>query len=482
MTDDFLDIDQFADMQNDLLRSGFLEFCQAALAPLGFTPAAHHRVVIAALQDLAEGVGSDRLIIEAPPGSAKSSYASILFPAWWMSRKGNNLIIGASNASGLALDFSRKVQQTIRDMAPVLGFDLRTEGADSWYATNGGQYTAVGIGGSLQGRRADLFCLDDPFRSREEADSPIMREKAWSWWTSVAEPRMRPGGKMCIITTRWHQDDLVGRLLSIEPDKWRRVRIRAQAKAGEVDPLGREPGVFLWGDDDYGYAGVLMRAKERLERSCAMREWWALYQQEPRPPEGAMFDVAKILEIALLPVLSSDLAGRRSVRAWDFAGTEASEGRDPDWTRGVRITEDGNSFVIDDIKSTRQKATDVDRLVLETAKADGRGVTISIPQDPGAAGKARAEYQAHMLAGFNVVCTRPTGNKSTRATSFAAQVGAGNVRMVTGEWNKAFIEELRDFPYGDHDDIVDASADAFNALLEQPVRKTEQIQIPYGCR
>jgi predicted phage terminase large subunit-like protein len=157
------------------------------------------------------------------------------------------------------------------------------------------------------------------------------------------------------------------------------------------------------------------------------------------------------------------------VRAWDIAATaQTGKSRDPDWTVGTRLCTDGRRTTIEDVVRVRMSGTDVIDKIRQVAVEDGKSVPIRLPQDPGAAGKAWAQYQAAALAGFIVRTERPTGKKEVRAAAFAAQVGAGNVDMVRGPWNGALIEELRDFPHGDHDDQVDAASDAFNELHTGP--------------
>ena len=470
-------------MQASLNQVDFGVYCETRLAPLGHKPAEHHKLMIAALQDLADNPETDRLLEELPPGAGKSIYTSELFPAWYMGRKRGVQIIGASAVTTLAERFSRKAQSHVREMSEIMGFGLRTEKVTDWSATNDGEYFAVGIGGSAGGRRANLIIIDDPFSDSDEADKVSNRDAVWSWYQSVVERRLKPGGKIAIVTTRWHKDDLAGRCLLTEPKHWKRLRLRAQALPGEVDPVGREPGEFLWPEPNgevIPYAKKLERDKESLFAACKKRIWYALFQQEPIPSEGGMFDTTKILEIGPLLTPAST---RRTTRAWDFGATAEGGARDPDYTVGLRLTESGKQFVVEDIVRGRWSTTDVDRMVLETAQRDGKGVTIVIPQDPGAAGKARFESQVHMLAGFTVRKGATTGKKEVRAAPFSSQVGAGNVAVMLGAmWVKPFIEEMNDFPYGDHDDQIDAAADAFNALLEKPVRKTEQRTIQWSNR
>jgi len=438
-------------------RRSFPAFAASALATSGLTPAAHHKLLCGELQWLADTPGA-RLMVCMPPGSAKSTYASVLFPPWFMQRAataGN--VIAASHTATLAEAFSARAIQTVREHGRLLGFDALTKSVLRWRATNGAEYLPAGVGGAVTGFRADLGMIDDPVKSREEADSETMRNKAWAWYQSDFLTRLRPGGRVALIMTRWHEDDLGGRILQHEAGRWRVVRLPALAEAD--DPLGRAPGAPLWSDDAYGYGAELHAKRDAFEAAGQSRTWHALYQQSPKSGEGFLFTVAKMATMEARP------AGGKLVRAWDLAGTEAKTGRDPDYTAGVLLARmpDGRYCVLD-VTRLRGGPEAVEAAIVNTAAQDGRGVTVALPQDPGQAGKMQAQVFARRLAGYVVKVSPETGDKATRAAPAAAQVNVGNVSVVAGAWNRAFLEELRDFPAGRHDDQVDAFSRAFGVL------------------
>ncbi len=257
-------------------------------------PAAHHRLLIRELQAVADGV-HDRLAVFMPPGSAKSTYASDLFPAWFLAQGRDRRIIATSNTADLAGTFSRRVRGRIRAHGPTLGYRLEREAEDLWTTSNGGEYRAAGIGGVITGLRADLALVDDPVKSREEADSAARRNRVWEWFQDDLRTRLRPGAAIVVVQTRWHEDDLSGRLLEAQREQWRVVSLPAEAELD--DPLGRAPGEMLWADDAYGYAASLARTKAE----ASTRSWSALYQQRPVPDTGDYFNAAWLHPADSLP-------------------------------------------------------------------------------------------------------------------------------------------------------------------------------------
>jgi predicted phage terminase large subunit-like protein len=160
-----------------------------------------------------------------------------------------------------------------------------------------------------------------------------------------------------------------------------------------------------------------------------------------------------------------DLGQLRPVRAWDLAATSKADDNDPDWTVGVKLHRDaGGRFVVLDVVRLRGTAWQVECTLVDTARLDGPDVLVSLPQDPGSAGKVVASSYVAQLAGFQVSVSPETGSKALRATPVAAQMEAGNIAIVRADWNSAFINELRDFPQGRKDDQVDALARAFARL------------------
>jgi predicted phage terminase large subunit-like protein len=437
-------------------RRSFLAWCIAALAPFGQTPAAHHRLLIAELQAVMDG-DTRRLMVNMPPGSAKSTYGSVLFPAWALAQRAGLDIIGASNTSRMAERFSRRTMGLVRDHSATLGYRLTRDTAEEWSTSNRGLYRAAGIGGSIAGERADIASIDDPTRSRADAESETVRDSQWAWFTGDLRTRLKPDARIVVIMTRWHPDDLGGRLLDRQPGLWRVVSLPAVAE--ENDALGRAPGEWLWGDDAYGYSNELKKVHAEYEAAGATRDWAALYQQRPRPQDGSLF------KIPMIAVVDAAPAGGESVRAWDLAATRQTGTRDPDWTAGVKMTRTGaGSYVVPDVVRLRGGPDEVEAAIVNTAHRDGRKVRIGLPQDPGQAGKTQVLYLTRKLEGFIIDSSPETGDKGTRASPWASQVNVGNFSIVRGAWNAAFVDELAAFPSGVHDDMVDAGSRAFSIV------------------
>lgn len=230
----------------------------------------------------------DRVAIFCPPRHGKSRRAARWAPLWWLARHPDKRVVIASYGASLAEEHGRWIRDQIAD-TPELGIALRggSRAADRLdLAGHQGGLVAVGVGGGLTGKGADLLIVDDPVANREDADSPTMRRKTWEWWTEVALTRLHPGAAVVLIQTRWHEHDLGGLVLNqqLEPDsteKWRVINLPAFAEAGDL--LGREIDAPLW-PARYG--------RDELERTKAAiggRAWTALYQQRPAPPDGAVF-------------------------------------------------------------------------------------------------------------------------------------------------------------------------------------------------
>jgi predicted phage terminase large subunit-like protein len=299
-------------------------------------------------------------------------------------------------------------------------------------------------------------------RSRKDAESPGLRDDDWNWFQADLQTRMKPSGRIVLVQTRWHEDDLGGRILATQADRWRVVCLPATALVG--DALGRQPGELLWMDDpNYPYGEELRQKKIDAETTGAMRDWNALYEQDPRPLDGGIFNVNKCVPLEVSPLC------KRIVRAWDLAATEQVGTRDPDWTVGVKMgVDDTGRYVILDVVRLRGGPDDVDNAVMATAANDGQSVRISFPQDPGQAGKAQVLYYTRKLAGYAVMSSPETGSKATRAAGFASQMNGGNVAVIKTGWTAAYLDEIRGFPSATKDDQIDASSRAFNTLVATP--------------
>lgn len=475
------------------MRSSLLDWCTEALAGVGQAPAAHHRLIIGRLEAVARGE-IDRLMIFAPPGSAKSTYATVLFPAWWFTQAPRSAIISASHTGDLAESFGRRVRNTVDQYNDLLGYQLSADSraAGKWDTDSGGEYLAAGVGKAIAGRRADLAIIDDPVASREGAESESDREMTYNWYRGDLYDRLKPGARIILIMTRWHMDDLGGRLDQDEidgGDKWERILLPAICEHDD-DPLGREIGEALWP----GWENEEMLARKR--RVVGEREWVAKYQQRPAPEAGAIFNPDQMPVLSQLPsmivpgqgnvvVMSRYSRNGRvvetspdrevhitRVRAWDLGATAKIGTRDPDYTVGALMSRTpDNRYIIENIVRDRGAPQYVEQMILDTAEADGPDVTICLPQDPGQAGKSQVSYLASKLAGYRVVRKIPSGDKATRAMPLASQVNVGNVSVLDTGWVKTLKVEMADFPNGTHDDQVDALVDAFMWLV--PKRRRE---------
>ena len=432
------------------------DWARTALEPLGQVPALHHLKILEALDGVSQGK-TRQLMLLLPPGSAKSTYASRLFPAWWLAQHPHSSVIMACHTARLAEHFGRAIRGLVAGHSETLGLRLSKDARATgrFEANNGSEFFGIGVHGAVTGRRADLALIDDPIRCFADAESFSAREHLWEWFRTELVTRMKPQGRMVLVMTRWHDDDLAGRLIG--QGGWSTLRLPALAELG--DPLGRSPGEPLWPEWEDGPA---IEAKRAL---LGERHFSALFQQQPLRHAGQVFDPRHMRTVDAVP------AGV-TVRAWDLAST-VNEGGDPDWTAGVKLVRDGTGAVfVDDVIRFRAVAGEVAARIRNTAERDGTDVTIGLPQDPGQAGKSQVMFLTQLLAGFRVVATPESGSKIVRAMPVASQVSNGALAMRSANWNAAFLDELACFPQGRKDDQVDALSRAFAMLLDarQPAR------------
>jgi predicted phage terminase large subunit-like protein len=423
----------------------------AQLTHPDYRPNWHHRLLAERLEAVAAG-RCKRLVVSMPPRHGKTELVSIRLAPWIFTQRERVSIIASTYSGDFAEELGLRARQVLelpvyRALWPHAVLADGGGAMARWGTASGGNFYATGVLGPLTGRGADILLLDDPHKSRAEASSKSIRDSVYDWFRSTAYTRLERNGAIVIVATRWHSDDLIGRLLLEGGEPWEVVSLPAIA---EVADGHREIGEALWPQK------FDLAALANIKATIGELEWAALYQQRPAPLEGALFKPDAITVVEAEP---ADV--KKWVRSWDLG---ASTSGDP--TVGVRMGEWGTRRVVADVVRLQGSPDQVERAILAAASRDGVGCEIHLPQDPGQSGKAQIQYLTSKLAGYNVKSSPETGSKVTRAEPYASQCNVGNVALVRAPWNRAYIEELRTFPNGAHDDQVDASSRAFAALVK----------------
>lgn len=410
-----------------------------------------------------------RLLINCPPGTMKSLLVGVLWPAWEWGPMGlpGHRFMGTAHKQDLAIRDNMKCRRLIKSdwyqtrwpVALVGDQDARTKFENE--ATGFREAMAFT---SMTGSRGDRVLLDDP-HSVDDAYSPKELANAVRTFREALPSRVNNDeSAIVIVMQRLHEKDVSAVALELGYDHLC-IPMRFEPEHAKPWPNGgrdprTEPEELMF-PERFGPAYVA-----NLEKSLGTYGAAGQLQQRPSPLGGGLFKRSWFAPIHALPA-----GHRRRVRAWDLAATEAEAGKDPDWTAGVRMSHGSEGlFVIEGVRRTRGTPAAVEAELKLTAAADGPQVAITLPQDPGQAGKSQATGLVKMLAGYAVSAKPITGSKILRARAVMAQAEAGNVRLlVTGDpakdaWIEPFLAEIETFPAGSHDDQVDAMADAFNEL------------------
>lgn len=404
-------------------------------------PARHHELLISELEAVERG-DTERLMVLMPPGSAKSTYTSVEFPPWFLGRNPVASVIAVSHTAELAERFGRRVRNIVgtreyQNIFPI-GLSADSTAAGRWETSAGAEYFAAGVGGSVTGRRADLGLIDDPVRSREDADSERYRNSTWEWYVNDFLTRLKPGARQIIVMTRWHEDDLGGRILEREAEKWRVVKLPMIADID--DALGRQPGERLW--PEWFTEEMIETAKRD------MRSWNALYQQEPAPEDGDFFKQDYFRDYDRAP---DDL---RIYAASDYAVT----GDGGDWTEhGVfGVDHSGNVFVLDWWRGQTQSDVWIEKkcdLILAHSPLIWFG-------ESGPIRKAIEPFLMRRMSDRGAHCRLEwlpsIADKSTRARAIQAVASMGKLWVPRhAAWKSDVIGQMLKFPAGKHDDAVD---------------------------
>lgn len=423
----------------------------------------HHKAICDALMRVFRGE-CKRLIINVPPRYSKTEIAVVNFIAWALGHVPDAEFIHASYAAPLAVNNSANVRSLLQHEAYQQIFPscrLASDAKSHWTTSEGGVMYAAGAGGTITGFGAGkhregfggAIIIDDPHKP-DEAKSDVIRQGVIDWFQNTLESRKNSKDTpIILIMQRLHENDLAGWLLAGgNGEEWEHVCLSA------IQP----DGTALW-PEKHTIADL-----RRMERA-APYVFAGQYLQRPAPPEGG---VIKPDNIQVIDALPADPI--KWVRGWDFAASV-----DGDYTAGGKLGKlpDGR-FIIGDMVRLRCGPDERDAALTNTASRDSKSVRISLPQDPGQAGKTQVLYLTRKLAGYNVTSSPESGDKVTRAEPLAAQINVGNVLMLRGPWNDELINEMRMFPNGTHDDQVDALSRAFSELIAPPEpAKRTQVQI-----
>lgn len=458
-----------AEFQRRSIRRSLLQWARYK----GFEPAAHHLVIIKALEDFIEDPECDVLLLHAPPGSAKSTYVSVLLPSWYLSRFPQNNILFATHSAEFAQRWGRKVRNDIIADASTLGIAMSNNNAasDRWALESGGEYYAVGAGVGISGFRADLGLADDLFGSREDAWSDTVRAKRWDWYVDDFCARLKPKAKRILMNTRWHESDVAGRIIEqIEAGTVRGKIITIPAKAELNDPVGRKPGEYLW-DEPNGYDyGSFLRAREK-ETSPMM--WSALFQQQPAPEQGDYFKSEWLFEHKELPARET----LKVYGASDYAVT--ADGGDYTVHVVIGMDNEGRPWLLDLWRDQADSARWIDALC-----------DLILKWQPVEWGEETGQIKSALGPFIDKRCTErgarvyrrqfPTrGDKAVRAQGIRGLMAMRGLHVESGApyW-PALRSELLSFPSGKRDDQVDALG-----LIGQILDASTNITLkPFGLR
>ena len=441
----------------------------------------HHRILANMLMEVAEG-RKDRICVNIPPRHGKSQLVSIYFPAWFIGKYPTKKILMVSHTTDLAVDFGRKVrnlidQQAYKEIFPTVTLAADSKSAGRWNTNVGDEYFACGIGSALAGRGADLLLVDDPHNEQDIINGNFeVFDKAYEWFTYGARTRLMPGGRVAIVQTRWHLDDLTGRVtrdmaMNEDSDQYEIIEFPAildvkNEKTGEIKEKALWPEFYD------------LPALHRTKASMPLFQWNAQYQQSPTSEEAAVVkrEAWKIWKPEDPPrceyiIMSLDAAAESHNRA-DFTAIT---------TWGVWLNEEENAHHIILLNSTkvRLEFPELKELSLEQYKewepdsfiVEKKSSGTALYQELRRMGILVQEYTPH----------RGSGDKLARLNSVADIVRSGLVWVPETRWAEELVEEIAAFPFGRNDDLVDSTVMALmrfrqGGFIRLPTDEPEDIQ------
>ena len=458
--DEVAEIDRLVDeiavrKQNTLAYDDLIEFCKRMMPE--FLVGKHHRILANMLMSIEVG-GKDRVCVNIPPRHGKSQLVSIFFPAWYLGRNPNKKVMMVSHTTDLAVDFGRKVRNLIatpdyKSIFPTVKLAVDSKSAGRWNTSVGGEYYACGVGSALAGRGADLLLIDDPHSEQDVISGNFsIFEKAYEWYTFGARTRLMPGGKVAIIQTRWHMDDLTGRVVkdmaqNERSDQFEVIEFPAilEIEDKKTKKVVEKP---LWPEF------FDLEALKRTKASMPTFQWNAQYQQQPTAEEAALVkrEWWNIWEGENPPsceyvIMSLDAAAEKHNRA-DYTALT---------TWGVFLNEETSAYNIILLNSIKQRMEfhelkemamqeytdwEPDSFIVEK-KSSG----VALYQEMRRMGLPVSEYTPH----------RGSGDKLARLNSVSDIVQSRLCWVPPSRWAEEVVEEIAGFPFMSHDDLVDST-------------------------
>lgn len=406
-----------------------------------------------------------KLMVSMPPRHGKSMLIDIFLPLWWLAKHPKDQIILAGYGETFARSWGAKVRDLVIEHSEKLNLQLNRDktAADEWAVTAGGGLFTVGVGGGVTGRGANLLIVDDPIKNDEEANSKAYRDSMWDWWQATVSTRLEPGGCVVVVATRWHQDDLLGRIEENNDGSWEILKIPAIAEKNDV--LGRAEGEALWPErfyDDPDYS---------KKKSGMSPYWWsALYQQRPSPEGGG-----KLLRDWWRFYVTAPDKFDQVIQSWDLA---LKDKKTSDFSVGQVWGRKGASLYLLAQARGHYSMADVVKHMKHFQAA--YGAVLKLVEDT-AMGPILKQTMQHEVSGIVPVSVIKT-SKMSRVENAIPYLMGGNIYLPENEsgtkqkWVWDFIEECAAFDKGTHDDQVDAFAHAIGFLQPESWRHTRQQQ------
>lgn len=452
--------DDFLDIERELCSRSFANFVKRAWPVLEPSTELKWGWAVEAICEHLEAVHHGdikRLLMNVPPGSMKSMLVGVMFPAWEWGPKGKPAMryLGTAHKQDLAVRDNLKCRRLITSpwYQSLWGVTLTgDQNAKTKFENSSTGFREAMAFTSMTGARGDRVLLDDP-HSVDDANSPAHLESANTTFREALPSRVNNADSaIIIIMQRLHENDVSNHALGLGYDHLvipmrYEGESRSKTALGWVDPR-TEHGELMF-PERFNEQQVKELEDSLLEYATAGQ-----LQQRPAPRQGGTFKPDNIEIVDALP------SNMRFVRGWDLAATKGGG----DATAGVKLCEHDGTVYIADVRHDRGSPDEVEKMLVSTSAMDGSDTKQSIPQDPGQAGKSQAAYLSKKLKGINFTFSTESGDKATRAGPIAAQINIGNVKMLRGDWNDAFISELRVFPNGKNDDRIDGLSRAYNEL------------------